>query len=735
MQAVAVLLLGLMTASAAMAVSTANPSTRPATTDNITGSPAGANEFGNLSIEELLNVEVRTPAGLTATDVRHLPVDVTVLDARDIQESGAKNLDQLLEDYVPNAQIMDHNAPEVDVGFRGIISDREDKYLYQVNGITMNNRMLFGANNEREQPLMGDINTVDVVEGPASATYGSGAIAGVIDVQPYTGLTFQGADVTVRQGVVDQYTSSELRYGRRLSDTSGLFTYFGFAQVKGADSPLYFGHSYPAKNGLPAYTPGEPFSGGPISNVGESAFDAPWYRAHVDYVDGPWEFWTRFTQDGSDTRPARNIYTSTKSSSTPLDTWLQGRDTKNQQFTTTGSFKKDLSSAWNVELAQSYDIWLSKDQRAGVSVSKPTRSAYENQLFSRAIATWTPVDSQSVAFGTEYSHLWYHDPPTSDQLDNTPVVTTRDWQTDTFSFLAEDQWKISKRWTTFLSVREDKNTYTGWLLSPRATVVFTPTKKDTLKFVAGEAVRRQDDEDIWGQWLRTRTYADPETLKTLELSYERKVTDQWTVGGNGFFEDYDAVGWNPGAQEASSLGHFQIVGGELDLSYRTKTTRFTLSEGVSTLLYASVPAGAPAVSQGISAAPYGFGNDLANWAPSITKIAITHDFTKKWSGSASVVYYSGFPGGQDYANYAATIASPPGGVPLSNPNYSTSYGPNLYLNLGMEYRASEHLTFRLDGYNLAALWDPTLSKRNYILRTSEFSVQPASLAVSVRYRF
>ena len=32
---------------------------------------------------------------------------------------------------------------------RGIISDREDKYLFQINGRTMNNRMGTGADNER----------------------------------------------------------------------------------------------------------------------------------------------------------------------------------------------------------------------------------------------------------------------------------------------------------------------------------------------------------------------------------------------------------------------------------------------------------------------------------------------------------------------------------------------------------------------------------------------------------
>jgi outer membrane receptor protein involved in Fe transport len=574
-----------------------------------------------------------------------------------------------------------------------------------------------------------------VVSGPASATYGSGALAGVIDVTPFTGLTYQGADVNVRQGIVNQYTATELRFGRKFSDDSGLFMYFGYAQVQGADAPMYFGNNYAAKNGLPANVVGQPFSGGPIANLNQSAYDAPFYRAYIDYVSGPFEVWTRFIQDGEDTRPARNIYTSTKPAGEPLDQWLQGREIKNQVGSTAVSYKKDLSDQWNLQLLQSYDIWMAKDQRAGVSQNEPQASNYENQLFSRAIATWTPESAESLAFGTEYSHEWYHDPPRSNALDAAPVVTTRDWNTDTISFLAEEQYKFNKEWTGFLSARTDKNTYTNWLLSPRATVVYTPTDKDTFKFIAGIAVRRQDDEYIWGQWFRTRTYAQPETLGTLEYAYEHKFTDEWSAGGNAFFEDYHPVGFDPSSQTASTLGHFQIAGGEVDVSYRTDATRVTFSEGISSLVYGSVPGGSPAASQGISSSPYGFGNQLESWAPSITKLAITQDISRQWSASGSVVYYSGFPGAQDYAHYAATLTSPPGGVPLSAPGYSKPYGPNMYLNLGLQYSPNEHWTFRVDGYNLMDLDDPFLSKRNYILRESEFSVQPASLGLEARYKF
>ncbi|HUJ72136.1 MAG TPA: TonB-dependent receptor [Verrucomicrobiae bacterium] len=694
---------------------------------------SATNDWSNLSLDQLVNVEVTSAAGLTQTDSRRMPVDLTELDVRDVEQSGARDLDHLLEIYVPNAQFILHHTPIPDFGFRGIISDRDDKYLYQVNGLTLNNRMVQGAANERELPLLMDIHNVDVVTGPASATHGAGALSGVIDVQTYNGLTFQGADLTLRQGVINEYTSAEARYGYKFSDTSGLFLYYGVADVEGAPNTYYIGHSYAPKNGLPANVAGQPVSG-PVPNLDAPAFDALWHKAHVSYVNGPFEIWGRFVQDGEAAPPSRSIYSGTRPTGTSLGAWTLGREILNQQYTLAASFEKELSPSWKLKLLQSDDYWAFKDQRAGTS-PRPTRLADENQAFSRAIAVWTPTEAQSLAFGMEYSHMWFHDPPQSDALDVAPVVSNRNWQTDTISFLAEHQWRISNQWTTFLSYRTDKDTYSGWLQSPRATVVYTPTEQDTFKAMAGQSVRQSAAEELWSQWERTGTIPKPETLRSYELSYDRKLSDHWSVGGDSFYEDYHAIGYSTTLYHTTALGHFQIAGGEVLITYTNRGTRLMLSEGVAKLVDARVPKTLPAGGQGITAQPYGYGHDLAEWSPFITKLALLQDIGKKWTVSSSIVYYYGFPGAQDYANYNASLGTPLSGLPYSDKGYTTPYGPNLYVNFGVEFRPTANWTLRLDGYNLAGLADATLSKRNYYFRLSEFSLEPASLAVSARYRF
>ena len=687
-----------------------------------------------MDLEALVNVEVRSPAGLTEIDARHVPVALTELDARDIQQSGARDLDHLLEIYVPNTQFLLHHTPQPDFGFRGIISDRDDKYLYQVNGVTLNNRLLQGAGNERELPLLGDINRVSVVRGPASATHGAGALAGVIDVETYNGLTFQGADLNVRQGLVNQYTAAEARYGYKFSDTSGLFVYAGVADVQGASHTYHIGHSYPASNGLPPNNPDDPVRG-PIPNLDAPAFGSLWHKVHLDYVNGPWDFWGRFVQDGEVSPPSRSIYSGTRPAATSLDDWTLGREIRNQQYTAAGSFRKDLTPQWNLQLLESFDRWAFKDQRAGTS-PRPTRSANENQAFSRAIVDWTPSSAHSLAFGAEYSHMWFYDPPYADALDIAPVVPNRHWQTDTISPLAEYQWKVMKNlWTIFVSFRADKHTYSQWLLSPRGTMVFTPTEQDTIKIMGGQSVRRSGDEELWAQWEREHSIPKPETLRSYEMQYEHRFWDQWSVGANGFYEDYSAIGYSSVLYHSVSLGDFKIAGGEFELGYTNKTTRVMLSEGVAKLVDSKIPKSLPAGGQGITAEPYGYGHDLAEWSPFITKLSVVHDFSKQWTVSSSLVYYYGFPGAQDFARYNAAQGSPLSGLPYSDHGDSTPYGPNLYVNLGIEFRPSTNWTIRVDGYNLAGLADSTLSKRNYYFRLSEFSEEPASVTVSARYKF
>ena len=74
-----------------------------------------------------------------------------------IRKSGARSVLDLLEMYVPNMHYLPHHWEPRHIGIRGIIGDREDKYLLLVNGKVMNEKTHLGAMSERDLPMLGDI--------------------------------------------------------------------------------------------------------------------------------------------------------------------------------------------------------------------------------------------------------------------------------------------------------------------------------------------------------------------------------------------------------------------------------------------------------------------------------------------------------------------------------------------------------------------------------------------------
>src|SRR5262245_49081402 len=92
----------------------------------------------NMDLDQLQNVNVTmesTPGALTEVpnDRNIVPAAVTRITKEDIWRSGARNLDELLEIFVPNLEISRHHWEQQHLGLRGIINDREDKYLLLVN--------------------------------------------------------------------------------------------------------------------------------------------------------------------------------------------------------------------------------------------------------------------------------------------------------------------------------------------------------------------------------------------------------------------------------------------------------------------------------------------------------------------------------------------------------------------------------------------------------------------------
>lgn len=682
-------------------------------------------DFGDLDIEMLSRIRI-VSATLTPTPTRLIPAKTTVINADTIAQSGARNLNELLDIYAANTQLILHNTHQAHFGIRGIISDRDDKYLLRVNDKVMNNRFIVGAESERGVPLLGDFDTVTLVHGPASATYGAGALAGVLNLNTYNGMTFQGSDFALRQGFWNRLTAGEARYGRKLDDKSGVFIYAGLADQSGADqkdSPYVFSKSYTTPGSTSDVVAGEPVSF-PVSNLDDGGGFTK-AKFHASYVSGPMEYWLRYTQDGAVTRPMRVTLESVDNSLTK-----KGRKSLNQQLTASAKYKEKLSSTVSIEALVSYDrymyrLWL-------YDLYPESDDRLEEELYGRLISNISVDKNQSVALGVEYSHMRFDGGPVG--YGPAPGVhpIKDQWETDTVSLLAEHQLNINNQWSTFASARVDKHSYTEWLFSPRLAAVYTPDKQNTMKFIAARAVRRSGDGELRQEQNMSVEQGTVETLDSLELLYERKHNSRWRMACSLFVEENDAIGFNAAENHSVAVGKFRVAGIEPEVVYKTASTQFKLSHGYTQLLDATLESSDTV--QSISAEPYGYGNDLANWANHITKLSLEHKLNDRWSGNTSLRIYWGFPGAKDLAEWNNDRTTPVS-YALSDPGYNDAFGPSVFWNAGAEYRPQDDVTFRADAYNILGWFDEKLNKRLYYSRGTNYSVEAAAVMLSARIQF
>ena len=631
----------------------------------------------------------------------------------------------MFEIYAPNTQLFAHNTHLDHFGIRGIISDRDDKYLLRVDGKVMNNRYFSGAESERDLPLLGDLQTATVVHGPASATYGAGALAGVLNLETYNGLTFEGADAQVRQGFWDQLTTGEFRFGHKFSPTSGLFLYGGVASQRGADqsaSPAVYGASFATPGGGPEVVSGQPVQF-PVPNLHDAGGILK-AKVHASYMNGPVEIWARYTQGGVLLRPQRSALMVGDLSDSE-----RGHRNLSQQLTAAAKFKQDLIDTFNLEVFTSYDRYLYRLWFYDVYQTSDDR--LEQEAYSRVLGNWIPNDKQSVALGVEYSNMWFDGAAASAPIVGQPPPHDA-WQTNTVSLLGEHQWRLSDQWTTFASARGDKHTYTDWLLSPRLAVVFMPSPRDGLKLIGARAKRRSGDAELRQGGVTSAPRGATETLDSLELRYDRQQGRYLSFGSSVFLEQNDAIGFSQTLNHSIPVGTFNLWGIEPEITLHSETTRATLSHGYTKLISARLET--PTTIQGITAEPYGYGHDLANWANHITKLAVIQDLNKHWTASTSLRVYWGFPGAKDLANWNGA-QNPPLGYALADPGYDAAYGPSVYWNVGLEYRPMKHLTVRADAFNILGWFDKTLNKRLYYFRGSDYSVEAAAVAISSKLLF
>ena len=706
---------------------------------------SAGNDLLALDLEDLSQIPVLiSTATLTETDAGTVPASVTVITHDDIVSSGARNLDELLEIYVPNLAYM-YKVQGNQLGIRGIISDRNNKLLLTVNGRNMNiSARDGGAASERWFSTLGDIRQVTVVSGPGSAVHGPGAIAGIIALETFDGSSFQGTEVSLMGGVGEEFTLGEVRYGKKLENNLSLFLYYGADKYEGAEDA-------PHKLAYDLINRGWPGGSNTLIRANEdfpffTTSDNGSFRDRVrqkfhSQIDGEnYTAWMRFSRSGMTIPPNQGIYRVI-----PPDI-IRKSGASNQQWTLFGDYTQVIDETLNINYSASYvvsDVLLDMGFRNGI------RSWREDNTTLRVLVDYLPNMQHDLVLGAEYSYDRFgresalsassgwkprdSDPPpvdtTSSLIGDLPPGTR--WSSDMLSLFGEYQWQIDEQWTFFAGGRLDKHNMTPWMFSPRLALVHQPDINQSWKFLYGRSVRHGDDADLYQQNSMHRNDGAVEKLDHYEILYSNSPGAGLRFDLSGYFINHDVVAYNPDELRTENLGTLKLYGLEFQLGYMGEAFSLHFSHAYTKLLDFNLTK--DITGQNISASPYGYGDDLANWNNQITKLRFDYRFSERlvWSGSLRAFW--GMPGAVDMADYNNDHEK------LHQlPRYQDSkraFEESLYLNTSFAYQFSDQTSVHLYFYNLLGLIDEDLNKRNHFLRTSQYRDAEPAMALRLNYRF
>ena len=512
-----------------------------------------------MTLGELQQIRVDA-ATLTDTNRRLTPAAVTTIHHEMIWQSGARNLFELLDIYVPNLQITRHHATLPHIGIRGIFGDRDDKHLILVNGHVMNNLTQFGAFSERDLPLLQDIEQIQVVRGPGSAIYGAGPLSGIINIQTFNAATFVGTSVTTRLGVIEEYAAVDMRHGRRLADGSGLFFYYGVGKNWGAnqqDAPYVIGYSFTSQDGVDVQA-GQPVPFD-IANDNSGHRGMLKHKLHIEYTKDKLQAWLRLTRGGMTGMVPRHLLAPKPTGSANADKTIANLITASSGYQQVVIHVKDqftLSDTVRLEGELSFERFDTERLPSFETIDIHLHREQKWRL--KLTGQWQPTTSHALAIGAEYAkHNLGLD---SDLYADIPAATGRQkpvenaWQTNTVSLFAEHQWSVNSHWTWFLGGRVDQHTYVEPLYSPRAALIYTPNMEDTVKFMASRSQRIPFEDNLRDDYLRDGQKGEDESIDVLEFRFERQHDEHIWWASSLFHQELNLVAKNSGENSIQNLG-------------------------------------------------------------------------------------------------------------------------------------------------------------------------------------
>jgi len=479
-----------------------------------------------MDLEQLLDIVVLTS---TQTDIaiNKAPSNIYSFTGNELRHYGIRNLSELLSFLLPGV-INTEDGDESISAFRGVATDNNTKILTLINGHKINPQWAKGATPELELGFLEDIDKVEVIIGPGSALYGSGATIGVINIitkNAADGNSFSAFTSYGTGNYIQADISSAMKINKDLSvsTSAGILKSDGYPRRDGS-----------ANNNWPLYIDRNPLS----------------LRLMVDVKYKKTDIQSRYTSFG------RSLYNTVANplKANPYELW--------DYFFVEARHNIKLNEKLNILLTGSYDAHQTR--RFDLLNGYKIRAIGESHIGGTVRTVWTPSLNTSIIGGVEYfndsfGNDWSGDnfniSPTLDTINNTlsfnPKYSDRiitPYNRNTYGVYAQFTHDFGKKASIIGGIRYDyifaPNVDINSAITPRVGIVYSPFPKLVTKvlFTSGfrqaMAVLNSPDNYLLGNAIHYSEITKPEKIYSTELSISYLLNPYINITINSFYNRF-----------------------------------------------------------------------------------------------------------------------------------------------------------------------------------------------------
>jgi iron complex outermembrane receptor protein len=206
----------------------------PAMSDKTAADKAGPDKnILDLDIDQLGKVQAKVPTAfdtevttVTAnkSSVGKSAAAVFVVTSEMIRRSGATSIPECLR-MVPGLQVAKVGSSQWAISSRGFNSQFATSLLVLIDGRSVYDPLDGGVYWDTQDPLLQDVDRIEVIRGPGATIWGANAVNGVINIITKSAKDTQGLQVVAGGGNQDRAMSS-IRYGGQIGENTNYRVYF-----------------------------------------------------------------------------------------------------------------------------------------------------------------------------------------------------------------------------------------------------------------------------------------------------------------------------------------------------------------------------------------------------------------------------------------------------------------------------------------------------------------------------